>query len=241
MPAVTEDDLARAHAIVSGARALLVLTGAGMSAESGVPTFRSMGGYWRTHDVTRLATPEAFARDPRLVWDWYLERRRTVRACAPNAAHRALAAWSRTGRGRVVTQNVDGLHEQAGTVGVVRLHGSLWLTRCSACGRERPDEVLELPQLPRSSCCRALERPAVVWFGEALPDGEVGTAMQAARAADAVLVIGTSGVVHPAAGFVTLARRHGARVVDVNPEPDEVDADVALACPAGEAVPRLLA
>jgi NAD-dependent deacetylase len=234
-------DLARARAIVAGARALLVLTGAGVSAESGIPTFRGAGGYWRTHRVTELATPEAFARDPRLVWDWYLERRRTVSGCVPNAAHRALAAWSTTGRGRVVTQNVDGLHERAGTVGVVRLHGSLWTTRCPECGCERPDESLELPELPRCPRCGALERPGVVWFGEALPDEAVAAAMEAARSADAVLVIGTSGVVHPAAGFVTLARRGRARVVDVNPAGSEIQSDVVLPLPAGEAVPALLA
>jgi NAD-dependent deacetylase len=230
-----------ACAIIRPARFLFVLTGAGISAESGVPTFRGPGGYWRNRHFSELASPDAFTRDPRLVWDWYLERRRTVRACEPNAAHRALAAWSARGTGRLVTQNVDGLHERAGHRHPIRVHGSLWRNRCTRCGAEREENTLEYAELPVSPCCGTLERPGVVWFGEALPPDALGAADQAARQADAVLVVGTSGVVYPAAGFVELARRRGARVVDVNPEGSELEVDVALRLPAGEAVPALLA
>ena len=235
------DPLDTARVLVAGSRFLFVLTGAGVSAESGVPTFRGAGGYWRNRSFQELATPGAFARDPRLVWDWYLERRRTIRACEPNAAHRALAAWSARGRGLLVTQNVDDLHERAGQRGVVHVHGSLWRNRCTRCGAERPEESLEYPELPRSPCCDAPERPAVVWFGEELPAAAIEAALDAARRADVTLVIGTSGVVYPAAGFIEIARRHGARVVNVDPDPGEVEADVSLRLPAGEAVPQLLA
>ncbi len=234
------------------ARFVLVLTGAGVSAESGVPTYRGTGGYWRRHHFSELATPEAFARDPRLVWDWYLERRATVRLCQPNAAHRALAAWSRRvaagGRpaGLLVTQNVDGLHERAGHDPTIRFHGSLWRTRCSGCAAERDDEAMAYPELPRCPGCGAPERPAVVWFGEAIPADACAAADAAAREADCVLVVGTAGVVYPAAGLVEIARDRGASVIEVNPDEDYgIGARGAfggtwLRAGAGAAVPALL-
>jgi len=234
------EPLVAAADIVRGARFLFVLTGSGVSAESGVPTFRGAGGYWRDRSVMELATPEAFAADPRLVWDWYLERRRTVGACEPNAAHRALAAWSRLRGGALVTQNVDGLHERAGHQGVIRFHGSLWRNRCGRCGTERVVADLDYPELPRSPCCGAPERPGVVWFGEAIPETARAAADAALARADAMLVIGTSGVVHPAAGFTAAARARGARVIDVNPEATGIDADLPLRLPACTAVPAIL-
>jgi NAD-dependent deacetylase len=208
------------------ARFVLVLTGAGVSAESGVPTFRGPGGYWRRHHFTELATPEAFARDARLVWDWYLERRTTVRLCQPNAAHRALAQWARRaaadGRpgGLLVTQNVDGLHERAGHEPTVRMHGSLWRTRCTGCGAERDDDTLTYAQLPRCAACGGAERPAVVWFGEAIPAAAAAAAESASREADCVLVIGTAGVVYPAAALVEGARDRDAALIEINPDED---------------------
>jgi len=233
-------DLEAVRDAIRAARFLFVLTGAGVSAESGVPTFRGAGGYWRERSFQELATPGAFARDPRLVWDWYLERRRTVRACEPNPAHRALAAWSERGAGLLVTQNVDDLHERAGHRGAVHVHGSLWRNRCTACGAERDHDALEYPELPRSPCCGALERPGVVWFGEALPAAAIHAALEAAQRADEALAVGTSGLVQPAAGFVQLARDRGARIVDVNPERSGIPAHVSLLMPAGEALPRIL-
>jgi NAD-dependent deacetylase len=232
--------VATARALLAEARFVLVLTGAGISAESGVPTFRGAGGYWRNRSFQELATPEAFARDPRLVWDWYLERRRTIRACEPNAAHRALATWSEQSGSLLVTQNVDGLHERAGHREVVRVHGSLWRNRCARCGTERLDEALEYPELPRSPCCGAPERPAVTWFGEMLPEAAVESALEAARRADVALAVGTSGVVYPAAGFIEVARQCGARIVDVNPDPDQIVAHVPVRLPASAAVPQIL-
>lgn len=239
-----------ARRALGSARFVLVLTGAGISAESGVPTFRGDGGWWRDRHFSTLANPETFAHEPQLVWEWYLERRRTVRACAPNAAHDALAAWSRRrGRegGRLVTQNVDGLHERAGHPDVVRFHGSLWRNRCTACGREREDHALHMPSPPLSPCCRALERPGVVWFGEAIPPFALEAAFEAAGQADGVLVIGTTGVVYPAAAVVERARDAGATVVEVNPDEDYgrsgegVFGGLWLRAKAGDVVPDLLA
>jgi len=232
--------LAAAAARARAAGHLLVVTGAGVSAESGVPTFRGTGGLWRTHRVTDLATPEAFARDPALVWAWYGERRAAVRACEPNAAHFALARWLDGHPGALVTQNVDGLHERAGHRDVARFHGSLWRNRCMACGAERTVEEVGYEDLPRSPCCAALERPGVVWFGEIIPPEAVEAAERGIANADVVLVVGTSGVVYPAAGIAHAARRRGAFVIEVNPEPDAVEADLTVRMPACEAVPAIL-
>ena len=234
-------ELASARRRIAAARSVFVLTGAGISAESGVPTFRGAGGYWRERSFQELASPAGFAADPALVWAWYRERRRTVAACEPNAAHRALAAWSLAGRGRLVTQNVDGLHERAGHVDPIRLHGSLWRATCLSCGAERDDRRLDDGDLPASPCCGALERPAVVWFGEALPEAALLAAAAAAADADVAVAIGTSAAVWPAAGLLVTAREAGAWVIDVNPAGDAVDADLALRLPAGEAVPELFA
>ena len=215
-----------ARAAFRAARYVLVLTGAGVSAESGVPTFRGPGGWWRRRHFSELATPEAFASEPRTVWDWYLERRAAVRLCQPNAAHAALAAWSRRARdgrppsGRLVTQNVDGLHERAGHLGVVRFHGSLWRTVCSGCGAARDDDALAYPELPHCAACGAPERPGVVWFGEAIPAAASAAAFEAASLADCVVVVGTAGVVHPAAGLVSSATARGATVIEVNTDPE---------------------
>lgn len=234
------DDLARARALLAASRALFVLTGAGVSAESGVPTFRGAGGYWRTHRAEDLATPEAFARDPRLVWDWYLERRNTVARCEPNPAHRSLAEWARLSRGTLVTQNVDGLHERAGHPDVIRFHGSMWTNLCNVCRSAREARELEYPELPRSRCCGALERPGVVWFGEGIPPAAAAAADDAMRRADALLVAGTSAGVWPAAGFLDEALVRDLPVVEVNPAPSGRAVTVALAMPAGQALPAIL-
>ena len=238
-----------ARRALGSARFVLVLTGAGMSAESGIPTFRGDGGYWRNRHFSTLANPETFAHEPQLVWDWYLERRRAVRACSPNVAHEALAEWAkRRGReaSRLVTQNVDGLHERAGHPDVIRFHGSLWRNRCTACGREREDHALTLEGPPMSPCCRALERPGVVWFDEAIPPFALEAAFEAAGRADGVLVVGTTGVVYPAAAVVERARENGATIVEVNPDEDYgrsgegVFGGLWLRAKAGDVVPAML-
>jgi NAD-dependent deacetylase len=241
IPLDVDDRVARLHALIRDSGYVLIMTGSGVSAESGIPTFRGAGGYWREYDATELATPEAFAANPRLVWEWYLERRRGVLACEPNAAHRAIAAWLAARPGMLITQNVDGLHERAGTRDVVRFHGSLWTNRCSACGGERPSDDVRYDALPLSRCCGAPERPGVVWFGEAIPRAAFDAAGEALARASVMLVIGTSGVVFPVAGIVQTALRRGIPVVTVNPEGEGGDSDTWIPLPAGVAVPRLLA
>lgn len=225
------------------AASVLVLTGAGISAESGVPTFRGPGGLWRNYRPEDLATPEAFARDPRLVWQWYDWRRSLIARAQPNEGHRALAALERRKETfLLVTQNVDGLHERAGSRRVVKLHGDIWRVRCTACGAVSRDERAPLPELPPRCHCGGLLRPDVVWFGEPLPAAAWREAEAAARSADLMLLVGTSAVVYPAAGLAPLARGAGARVMEVNVEETPVSglADCSLRGRAAELLPRLL-
>jgi NAD-dependent deacetylase len=229
------------------ARRLLVLTGAGVSAESGVPTFRGAEGLWRSFRPEQLATPEAFERDPGLVWEWYAWRRERIAPLSPNAAHRAIAALEpRVHELLLATQNVDGLHAQAGSRRMVELHGNIWRQRCVGCGRASGGgdaaSAAPTPELPPRCACGALERPDVVWFGEALPVEALERAFSAARRAEAVLVVGTSSLVHPAAALPQAARVHGAFVVEVNPEATPLTplADVSLRGKAAELLPLLL-
>lgn len=220
------------------------LTGAGVSAESGVPVFRGPGGLWRRYRPEELATPEAFARDPRLVWEWYDWRRQRVAAAAPNPAHTALARLEQRLPGfTLITQNVDGLHDRAGSRRILKLHGDLWQVRCTGCGVQRREDAVPLPQLPPRCSCGVLLRPAVVWFGEALPADVIQAATLAVAQAQLLLVIGTSAVVQPAASLPLIAKEHGARIVEINPERTALSAlaDVTLCGPAGEWLPRLLA
>jgi NAD-dependent deacetylase len=198
-------DLARATERLRRASCVTVVTGAGVSAASGVPTFRGADGLWSNFRVEELARPEAFARDPRLVWEWYEWRRRLVGGCRPNRAH-----------------NVDGLHERAGTKSVVRFHGSLWdlscWQRCAEAPERWRDETVPFPALPpRCPHCGGLARPGVVWFGEPIDPAVMEQAV-AALDCDVCLVVGTSAVVYPAAGLADEARRRGALTIEINPE-----------------------
>lgn len=229
---------------LASARRVAVLTGAGVSAASGVPTFRGPDGLWRNHRPEDLATPAAFRRDPGLVWAWYDWRRQRIAACLPNAAHEVLARWqARWTPFTLITQNVDGLHERAGSAGVLRLHGSIWDVRCLAgCPggrRSRHCDDVPLPHVPpRCRHCAGLERPDVVWFGEALDADVLTRADEACAACDVLLVVGTSAVVYPAAGLVPAARRGGAFVVEINLDatPMTRDVDVAMQAPAEQAL-----
>lgn len=196
-------------------RRVVVFTGAGMSADSGVPTFRGPGGLWRNFRPEDLATPEAFQRDPKLVWEWYEWRRGLIRDARPNAAHEAVA---RLPDAVVVTQNVDNLHARAGSRDVVELHGNIFRVRCT---REHKAHMRMEPfaEIPPHCACGALLRPDVVWFGESLPPHAVARAVAAMHASDLLLVIGTSGVVYPAAGFVSLYK---GLSIEINPEPSGV-------------------
>lgn len=217
----------------SGPR-ITVLTGAGVSAASGVPTFRGPQGLWRNYAPEQLATPEAFRRDPKLVWEWYNWRRELIAKCVPNVAHTVLAAWSRRYPDfTLITQNVDGLHEKAGTINVVRFHGSIWEVLCWRGCPSSPerwwDESVPLPNIP-PSCpyCHGLLRPGVVWFGESIDSSVLDRSYEAVRC-DLLLTVGTSAVVHPAASLVAEASRFGAFTVEINPEATPSSGAVDLA------------
>jgi len=202
---------------LDAASSVAVLTGAGISAESGIPTFRGPGGLWRNHRPEDLATPGAFSRDPRLVWEWYDWRRGLIAKAEPNPGHAALATMANRARDfTLITQNVDGLHDRAGNRDTLKVHGDIWKLRCSVCGSEHQDLRPSIPDLPPRCQCGGLERPGVVWFGEPLPRDVWLRAEEAARRAEVFLVIGTAAVVYPAAGLVGLAKSSGAKVVEVN-------------------------
>jgi len=235
-------DLERAAAALRDARAVCVLTGSGISAESGLPTFRGPGGVWRTHRVEELASPEGFAQDPVLVWTWYNERRAAHRDARPNAGHLALAALEpRYADFTLATQNVDSLHVRAGSKNVLELHGHLREARCDACGARRPLEG-ELRASEIAHGCGGRFRPDIVWFGEPLPAEIWSRAASAARRADVVLVVGTSGVVEPAASLGTRIPRPDAFVIEVNPEETAITAraDAVLRGAAASVLPRLV-
>lgn len=254
------EQIRRGRDLIQGAASLVVLTGAGISADSGVPTFRGPEGLWRRHRPEELATPEAFRRDPRLVWEWYAWRRERVAACRPNPGHHALAERAlRRPSLTLVTQNVDGLHgvaanEAAARLGVnpgpalpLELHGSLFRNRCSRCGspQSQPHPVATGPEAapPRCPECGGIVRPDVVWFGEPVDPAVLERALDAATAADVCLVVGTSAVVHPAAGVALTAVRSGAELVEVNPAETPLSsvARVTVRGRAADVLPPLLA
>lgn len=235
---------------VRNAQHLVVFTGAGVSAESGVHTFRdALTGLWSNFDPMQLATPEAFLRDPSLVWGWYEWRRQLLLQVQPNPAHLAIAALAqRVPKLTLITQNVDDLHERAGSANVLHLHGSIFAPRCFTCAAPYPftqapqmqqEQALEPPQCPQ---CQGMVRPGVVWFGEALPEQAMQDAFAAAQACDCLLSVGTSGLVQPAASIPSLAAQHGATVVHINPEPVSVRSaqEYSLVGMAGELLPLLV-
>ena len=255
--AVSPTEFAAARALLAPALAqrggLCVLSGAGMSAESGIPTFRdALTGYWSQFDPMQLASEAGFRAHPQRVWDWYAQRRTGVRVAQPNAGHRALADCARRHPGvlTLVTQNVDDLHQRAGSAGVIRLHGDIlqdhWLDRCERHARGGNVCDPAWAQAGNPPCCAECGnplRPGVVWFGEALPLAALGAAEQAAAQCAVILVVGTSGAVWPAAGLAARARRHGAQVMIVNPLPSEIDAEAHLVLrgTAAGVLPDLLA
>jgi NAD-dependent deacetylase len=225
---------------------ITVLTGAGVSAASGIPTFRGSNGLWKNFRPESLATAEAFGRDPGLVWEWYAWRRSHIAACAPNEAHRVLAGWStRFPNFTLITQNVDGLHERAAAAkaaashgpasDVIRLHGSIWdvscWQECSKSPRRWRDDTATFKEMPpRCPYCGGLIRPGVVWFGETLDPSVIAQAASAAKC-DVFVTVGTSAVVYPAAGFIEQAKKHGAFTVEINPEVTPATHSVDLALP----------
>lgn len=227
---------------VRGANCIAVLTGAGVSAESGIPTFRSNGGFWQNQRFEDLATPQGFARDPKFVWEWYEERRRGIAAARPNAGHEALAAMERRATEfTLITQNVDGLHDAAGSKNIVKLHGDVWVVRCVECGIERTERA-ELNVLPPRCVCGGLLRPGAVWFGEMLPEGTMERASAAVRRAEVLIVAGTSAQVYPAAGLIPLAIESGAAAIEINPEATDFSGLVGFSLRGNSAdiLPRLV-
>ena len=241
--------LAAARAL-RAARSVVVTTGAGMSRDSGIPTFRdALTGLWARYDPEELATEAAFRRNPARVFGWYVWRRRLVRAAVPHAGYHALVALERiVPELVVVTQNVDGLHRRVGSTRVVELHGSLERFSCLTARHPFPPEQVRTPEAdgdcepPRCPRCGALVRPDVVWFGEPLPQ-EAGAAWDWSARCEVMLVVGTSGLVQPAAQLPLVARAAGAVVIEVNPEPTEISATAQITCrgPAGAVLPALLA
>jgi len=238
-----ERSISAVKARLARARAVTVLTGAGISADSGVPTFRGADGLWRNFRAEDLATPEAFARDPRLVWEWYNWRRELIATKSPNPAHYVLADLERRlERFWLITQNVDGLHRAAGSQQLSEIHGNIWKVRCTRCGRVDENRTVPIAILPSCTACNGLLRPHIVWFGESLATEDLDRSYEALRRCEVLLIIGTSGVVYPAASFAPVAKAAGAFVVEINLDatPNTEVVDVSLQGRAKEVVPELL-
>ncbi len=221
-----------------------VLTGAGISAESGIPTFRGKDGLWKKYDPMELATPEAFRRDPKLVWEWYDWRRQLIAEAQPNEGHKVLAQMEKEFPDFwLITQNVDGLHQKAGSEKVIELHGNIWKVKCIRCGKENYDYRTPLPEIPpKCDSCGGLLRPGVVWFGESLPMDALQKAYELSKEAEVFIVVGTSAQVYPAAELPLVAKRNGARLVEVNPEETPLTpyADISLREKASTGLKRVL-
>jgi NAD-dependent deacetylase len=228
--------------ILREASGVVALTGAGVSAESGLPTFRGKDGLWKNYRAEDIATPESFAANPKLVWEWYNWRRGLFKSCPPNPAHEALARLENAPFDfTLVTQNIDGLHSLAGSRSLLEVHGNIWRIRCDSCGYVEHNETVPLPEPPYCDCGSPL-RPDVVWFGESLDSQILSAVMEALARTDVMIVAGTSSVVYPAASFAAYAKQAGALVVEVNLEPTPLTswADVSIQGRAGEILPQIV-
>tara|TARA_B100000315_G_scaffold165872_1_gene154486 strand:+ start:71 stop:796 length:726 start_codon:yes stop_codon:yes gene_type:complete len=227
---------------IQNSKKIVVLTGAGISAESGVPTFRGEEGLWRNFRAEELATPSAFQRDPKLVWEWYDWRRNLIKPLHPNAGHKVIALIEKKKPDfKLITQNVDGLHRKAGSKECVELHGNIWKTRCTEEGKVTENLESPLKKIPPTCECGAMLRPHIVWFGESLPSDAIQSSYQAVENCDLMLVVGTSAVVQPAALLPGIAKNSGAFVIEVNAEETPVSslADDSYIGKAGEILPLL--
>ena len=237
------ENVFRIRSRLSNASSVCVLTGAGVSADSGVPTFRGKDGLWRNFRAEELATPEAFSRDPKLVWEWYNWRREIIATKSPNAAHLALAVMEKQSPSfTLITQNVDGLHSKAGSKNLIEIHGNIWKVRCTACGCISINEDVPIPILPHCRQCNGFLRPHIVWFGESFDPADITRSMDVLHRCNVLLVVGTSGIVQPAASFVSVAKSAGAYVIEVNIEaiPNSDLVDETLTGRASEVVPLLI-
>ena len=235
------NDFEKAVQILNDSKYVIALTGAGVSRESNVPTFRGKDGLWRNYDAMELATPEAFANDPKTVWEWYTWRQGLIGECDPNAAHETLVEFEQTGLLKsLITQNVDGLHRRAGSENVLEVHGNLWAMKCTSCDhRDRLTSPAEgIPNCPQ---CGSYLRPDVVWFGEQLDPSIMNKVYNELEKADTIMVIGTSALVHPAASFPLVIRQQGGNIIEMNVEKTPLTSysSVHLSGKAGEVLPRL--
>jgi NAD-dependent deacetylase len=237
-----QDLIQKAHEIIAKSRSITVITGAGVSAESGIATYRDADGLWNQYRAQDFSSVDTFYKDPKRVWDWYKERRRVMAAAEPNAAHKALAELEQKSmQFMVLTQNIDGLHQRAGTDNIVELHGSVWRLRCTNCLNEWENKA-ELPDgIPQCWSCHSLARPAVVWFNESLKPSEWERAMRASYC-DTLLVVGTSALVNPVASLPDIAFKNQARIIEINLEKTPISdlATVSIQAKAGEVLPEIV-
>lgn len=235
-------DIQKAREIIDESKTIVAFSGAGMSAECGVPTFRGKDGLWKNHSAQDLATPDAFKRDPRTVWQWYDWRRSLIKPLEPNLGHYAIAGAQERKDISVITQNVDGLHRKAGSQDVSELHGNIWRVRCTECGMEKDNTDVPIDILPKCDECSGLLRPAIVWFGEPLDPSVVSRSSELLSKADVTIVVGTSGIVQPAASMAAYAKESGSKIIEVNIEetPGYGIADVFILGKAGEVLPQIL-
>lgn len=238
-----EEKIIEARGIIERCSSLTVLSGAGISAESGVPTFRGKDGLWRNFRSDQLATPEAFWRDPGLVWEWYDWRRRAVKDARPNPGHFALAELEIQKKGfTLITQNIDGLHQMAGSRKIVEMHGNIWQIRCTKCGDVKQNHCVPLEEIPpRCGLCGEIGRPNVVWFGEIIPMEVIDKSLKAIEECEVMLIIGTSGVVEPAASMGLVAKQTEKTVIEINLEstPNSGLFDLTILGKSGEILPLL--
>ena len=240
----TSSALSHIREQIEKARSITVLTGAGISADSGVPTFRGKDGLWNNYRPEELASPDAFHRDPELVWQWYNWRRELIVQIQPNPAHSALVRLEeRLSKFWLITQNVDGLHALAGTRHLSEIHGNIWKVRCTGCERVEENRLVPLPYPPKCPSCGHLLRPHIVWFGESLNPTDLRQCYTALQTCDVLLIIGTSGQVYPAASFGSVAKDHRAFVAELNldPTPHSDLVDISVHGRAKDLVPELLA
>jgi len=238
-----EDKIKEAKAIIDNASSITVLTGAGISAESGIPTFRGEDGLWRKFRSEELATQEAFQRDPKLVWEWYDWRRGLVKEAMPNPGHYALVNLENEKTNfTLVTQNIDGLHQLTGNRNIIEMHGNLWQIRCTSCGVVEENHDVPLKEIhPKCKNCDALGRPNVVWFGEMIPMPIIDNILIAIDKCQVMLIVGTSGIVEPAASIGLVAKHTGKTVIEVNLEttPNSSHYDISILGKSGEILPML--
>ncbi|MGB9736644.1 MAG: SIR2 family NAD-dependent protein deacylase [bacterium] len=236
-------DLNRVKERLKNASHVVVITGAGVSAESGIPTFRGKDGLWKQYRAEELATPEAFARNPELVWEWYCWRRGIISKAKPNPGHMAIAELEKRYENfLLITQNVDGLHRAAGSNKLVEIHGNIWQTRCVKCNTIEQDNELDFRKIGVCGKCGGQKRPNVVWFNESIPTESLNKALSATTSCNLMIVAGTSGIVQPTASLPFMAKQSGAFVVEVNIDPTPISdiADVFIRGKSGEVLPKLL-